>query len=146
MASGGHDTNFANVFVPNPQSRDTCEVFKPSYFDQPRPIQLTDGPESIGYGFEGGSFDAVVEHPSWASATAATKAVLMRPGSVTHHIDFEQRYIELEVVSESTTTGTIEHVLTVLGPNDPSIAPPGYYLLYFVVENSPTIGAVVRVG
>lgn len=56
------------------------------------------------------------------------KVVLQRPGSVTHHTDYDQRQIELSFVDTPPS-------LTFTTPSDPNLAPPGYYML-FIVSNS----------
>jgi hypothetical protein len=77
--------------------------------------------------------------PSWGVSTAPgvtiAKVVLMRPGSTTHHSDFDQRYVELEFdVSESTLS-----FLAPIGPPSPALsgtnaAPPGWYMLFLVTN------------
>jgi Domain of unknown function (DUF1929) len=49
--------------------------------------------------------------------------VLMRPGATTHAVDMEQRSIEL-----ARRAGEAGVVLT--SPPDPSVAPPGWYMLF----------------
>src|SRR5229473_747678 len=66
---------------------------------------------------------------------------LVRAGAVTHAFDMDQRMIEL-----SFTADTSSNTLTVNGPRNGSLAPPGYYLL-FIINNSgvPSQATFVKV-
>jgi hypothetical protein len=57
------------------------------------------------------------------------KVVLMAPGSVTHHSDMHQRYVEL-VVQNNPATNTIAFVT----PRNPTYAPRGYYMLFLLTD------------
>ena len=95
------------------------EVYSPGYlFKGERPI-ITRVPESISYGepFE-------VEYESKEGLMRS--AVLVRPGSMTHAFDMDQRYVELEITDKATNR------LTAKAPPDAHIAPPGYYMLFLV--------------
>lgn len=71
--------------------------------------------------------------------------VLIRPGAVTHFIDMDQVYIEMEFSSlellSNPTLGTTRFKLTVSSP-DETLCPPGWYML-FVVEKDPPSGVRV---
>jgi len=75
------------------------------------------------------------------------RVALIRPGSVTHHFDFEQRYIDLEITSAIPNPAQDDGTwtLTVKGPDDPTLAPPGYYMLFFVSNSIPSISITVHV-
>ena len=51
---------------------------------------------------------------------------LIRPSSVTHSLNTDQRYLELQVIS------TTKSSLTVKIPTDPGIAPKGFYMLFIL--------------
>src|SRR5207245_1297384 len=55
---------------------------------------------------------------------------LVRAGAVTHAFDMDQRMIELSFIAETSS-----NTLTVNGPRNGSLAPPGYYLL-FIINNT----------
>ncbi|GBC91976.1 hypothetical protein HRbin15_00437 [bacterium HR15] len=62
----------------------------------------------------------------------------MRPGSVTHSFNFEQRLVRLHFKLEDPT-------LLATAPWDPAIAPPGWYMLFLVDGNGvPSKAAWVR--
>lgn len=70
------------------------------------------------------------EHTIGVSLTPGatiTKVVLMRPGSVTHHFDTDQRYVQLKF--EPSPDGSSALVI-----NTPSsdLAPRGYWMLFLV--------------
>jgi len=66
--------------------------------------------------------------------------VLMKARSVTHSFDMDQRYVGL---SFSQGAGG----LTVTGPPDSNIAPPGYYMLFLVNKTgTPSVAAWVQVS
>jgi hypothetical protein len=92
------------------------EVYKPDYFFKgPRPT-ITAVPTELHYG---------VSYPIAAAATGAvlTSAVLIRPASTTHSTDANQRSVALGF--ELALQGAR---LTI--PQDPNIAPPGWYMLF----------------
>jgi hypothetical protein len=51
------------------------------------------------------------------------RARLMRPSAVTHTTDVEQRSIALDLTKDA-------HSVTVEVPNDPTLVPPGWYMLF----------------
>jgi len=112
------------------------EVISPSYlFRGPRPLVTHIGfvGSMIGYGQE-------VTISVDRSADIA-RVALIRPGSVTHQLNTDQRYVGLTITQR--TNGS----LTVNAPPESGIAPPGYYML-FVVDNRgvPSVGQFVRLG
>lgn len=110
------------------------EFYEPPYFFNPddslaaRPtitsIAGNDGPpDQIAYGRQ-----FIINTPN---AGDIRRVVLMRPGAPTHHTDSDQRYVPLEFVP-----GPGVNQLTVAVASDPSVAPPGYYLLWIVARDS----------
>jgi len=61
-------------------------------------------------------------------ATDIASVVLMRLGSTTHHTDTEQRHVPMNFASVAG------RLLAVPTP-DPSVAPPGYYMLFVVDDD-----------
>lgn len=104
--------------------RQDMEFYRPTYFFKTaRPtlqaVTRLDGPDDeIAYG---GQF--FIETPQ---ASSISRVALMRPGSVTHHTDTEQRYVPLSFTRLSDT------MLRVGVVADPTVAPPGYYMLWIV--------------
>jgi len=73
-------------------------------------------------------------------ADSIAKAVLVRPGAVTHAFDMDQRLVGM---SFSLGSGA----LTLAAPPNGNIAPPGYYML-FLLNNAgvPSVASFVQVG
>ena len=93
------------------------EVFSPPYlFKGPRPT-IASMPRRVRYG----------DRFQIATPDAADirRVSLVRPGSVTHAVDFEQRYVRLRF---SAAAGR----LTVRVPGRATVAPPGHYMLFLV--------------
>jgi hypothetical protein len=64
---------------------------------------------------------------------------LIRTGATTHFFDQNTRYVPL--ASQQTTGG-----LTVTGPVDGNLAPPGYYMLFLVNGSGvPSVASIVQV-
>lgn len=109
----------------------TAEIYSPPYlFAGPRPT-ITTAPSNVAYGT---SFE--VSTPDAASVDAL---VLIRPGTVTHGVNFDQRSVDL-----GFTRGTSS--LTATGPSSGTEAPPGWYMLFLVRDGVPSVASWVRVS
>jgi len=119
------------------------EIYSPAYLfttdadgntipaTQPTITSVTP-PQGIGYG---GSFQ--VQTPNAADIASV---VLVRPGSVTHAFDMDQRLVGL-----SFTAG--DGLLNVNGPANGNIAPPGYYMLFILNKAGvPSVATFVQVS
>lgn len=106
---------------PNPR---TAEIYKPGYLftatgqpaNQP---DISSAPCSVDYGTQ-----FVVSATPIADIDRVT---LVRPGSVTHWFDSDQRFLELGFTVDAGD-------LLVNAPADPNRAPPGHYMM-FVIDN-----------
>jgi hypothetical protein len=110
----------------------TGEIYSPPYlFKGARPT-IASAPANLGYGQ---MFN--VQSPDAASIRSVT---LMRPGSVTHSINMDQRYVGMDFSVSGST-------LTVTGPSSPNTAPPGWYMLFLVSQSGvPSIASWVHVA
>lgn len=78
---------------------------------------------------------------SYTSVSPISAAVLVRPGSVTHAFDMEQRLIGLcGPAPQPTCNGTGS--LTLTSPPNGNVAPPGYYMLFLL--DSAGVPSVAR--
>jgi hypothetical protein len=103
------------------------EVFSPPYlFKGSRPT-IARVPSGARYGTR---FRIVTP-----DAADIRRVSLVRPGSVTHGVDFGQRFVQLGF---SAAAGT----LTVRVPARASVAPPGHYMLFLV--NSAGVPSTAR--
>ncbi|GGT99791.1 kelch motif-containing protein [Streptomyces lateritius] len=100
------------------------EVFTPPYLHKAGPDRpvLGEGPREID---QNGRATFQTGH-----APRVTKARLMRPSAVTHTTDVEQRSVELGLTKRSDS-------ITVEIPQDRSLVPPGWYML-FVTDGDGT--------
>lgn len=110
----------------------TAEVFNPPYlFKGQRPL-VREWPESVAYG---DSFGIEAR-----SKDGVQMVVLVRPGSVTHSTNFDQRLVEL--VFEAAAGG-----LHVQAPSNPAEAPPGWYMLFLVSgKGVPSVARFVHLA
>ncbi len=93
------------------------QVYSPPYlFKGSRPV-VTSAPSAVTY-----ASTFTVDTPDSASIASV---VFMRPGSVTHAFDQNQRYVPLDF-------GVIPGGIDVSTPVDANLAPPGFYMLYLV--------------
>jgi hypothetical protein len=116
------------------------EIYQPSYLfnsdgsPATRPKAASNPPSSITYGQ---SFTL-----STPDASTIASVVLMKAGSVTHSFDMDQRYVGL-----SFTVGQASGSLSVTGPPNSNIAPPGYYMLFLVNKaGTPSLASWVQVS
>ncbi len=102
------------------------EIFSPPYlYNGTRPT-ITSSPATVSYGQQ---FSV-----STPDADTITSVALVMPSADTHADDMQQRYVPLQF---SIGVGS----LTVTGPANGSIAPPGYYML--VIVNSSGVPSVM---
>jgi hypothetical protein len=111
------------------------EIYQPAYLFNSdgsaatRPT-ISSAPASITYG----SIFAV-QTPN----TGIASVVLIKPGSVTHSFDMDQRFVEL---SFTVQNGGLIATL----PQNSNLAPPGYYMLFLVDKAGvPSIAKFVQV-
>ena len=116
----------------NNQPRElSYELYSPPYlFKGTRPV-ITAAPTSIPYG----SIFSVTT----PDAARIALVSLLRMGSVTHHFNVDQRYVNLAF----QPTG---NVLNVEAPANSNLAPPGDYMV-FIVDTSgvPSVAAIVKI-
>lgn len=124
VTAGGVDPTRTEPGHGGALNQKTFELYRPPYFfNGPRPtitaVTRDDGPaDTLVYG---GQF--VIETPQ---AADVARVALMRPGAITHHTDTEQRYVALDWVPDGA--GRVRASV----PNDASVAPPGWYMLWIV--------------
>ena len=114
------------------------EIYQPAYLFNSdgslatRPTIGANAPGSITYGT---GFS--VPTPD---ASSIASVVLMKAGAVTHSFDMDQRYVGLSFTAGSGS-------LTVTGPPNSNIAPPGYYMLFLVNKSgTPSVASWVQVS
>lgn len=112
----------------------TVEIYSPPYLftGQPRP--------SIGYAPTSAQYATQfkVKMPSPGVVPTIEKVSLVRLAALTHWFDQDQRFVEL--VFEQANKD-----LTVTAPARPSLAPPGYYMLFIISDAGvPSVARYLR--
>jgi hypothetical protein len=116
------------------------EIFSPPYLFKTdgsgalavRPT-ITSSPTVISYRQ---SFGISTENPK-----AIKQIVLVRPASVTHSVNFEQRRVPL------TFSFSRKNQLQATAPVDAAIAPPGYYMMFIIDDKGvPSVAKMVKLG
>jgi len=113
-----------------PFDETNAQVYSPPYlFRGPRP-EIRSAPERITYG------ETFAVEPG--APGGISSVVLMRPSSVTHTFNMEQRYVALTFAEENG-------VLRATAPATGESAPPGYYMLFILdSDRVPSTAAWVR--
>jgi hypothetical protein len=125
------NTSAYNPGEPNARDDVSIQIYNPPYlFNGPRPV-VTGVPGEIAYG-------STLEVDT-AGGPPVARALLMRPCAVTHTVDMDQRAIILGVKGGAGRA-------SVRIPADRTLAPPGYYMLFFVAaDGTPSVASWVRV-
>jgi hypothetical protein len=108
------------------------EVVSPPYlFGAPQPT-LTSAPAEVHYGqpFPVGT----------PQAASIDRVNLLRPGSVTHSFNMDQRLVGLVI------SGASSQSVTVVAPPSWEVAPPGFYLLFVLASGVPATGRMVHLS
>ncbi len=107
----------------------TGQIFRPDYLDgtPERAVISAPMPTEFEYGTTQ-TFNYT--HPS---NKAVSKACLIRLGAVTHSFNQDQRYIPLTIGGQ---TAGVSVTLTLPSPANARIAPPGYYFLFIMTQNT----------
>jgi len=110
----------------------TAEVYSPPYlFEGPRPV-ITAAPTNLGYG---AAFSVET-----GQAADIADVVLIRPSTVTHGVNFDQRSVSLPFDAQTAS-------LSIAGPATSVDAPPGWYMMFLVDDRGvPSIASWVRVA
>lgn len=108
------------------------ELYSPPYLFRGARPTLAEAPAGVQFGQ---TFPITTP-----DAAAIDEVVIVRCGSVTHSVNFNQRLVELTVVSR--TAGTIQ----VQAPPDGYVATPGIYLLFLLLDGVPSVGKFLQVA
>ena len=109
----------------------TAQIFSPPYlFKGTRPT-IRSAPSQLPLGAL-----AEIQTPE---ASDISSVSLARLGSVTHTLDMDQRFLNLEFTTKADR-------LTVTVPGNEHVVPPGYYMLFILNSKGvPSTAAIVRV-
>lgn len=113
------------VFGSNPLKDNTfemrIEIYSPAYLFKGERPAIKSGDTKVNLGSKA-TFTT-------SDPAKIASAKLMRPSSVTHVTDVEQRSVDLSF--ERTATG-----ITATIPNNPNLLPPGYYMAFVTDKNN----------
>ena len=114
------------------------EIYVPSYIDcgGNRPT-INQAPTILNYDQLSYAIDYSIQ------VDAVEEVILMRPGSTTHHFDFDQRMVKLKA------TVTPPNSISFDAPTitEMSMAPPGYYMLFLVSDQGiPSVATWVHLS
>ena len=129
QGGGGIQANGA----PGVPDHPNADLFSPPYLFRGARPSITSAPRAIAYGktFSIASNDAA----------AVSNVTLLRLGATTHAFNQNQQFMRLLFTRPSLGT------LTVTGPANANIAPPGHYLLFLISDTGvPSSGQVVSVS
>ena len=121
--------------APGPVTNLNAEIYTPPYLYKAntlavRPV-IQSAPTVATWG---ASFNASTD------VTGISRVTLVKTGSATHTVDFDQRFMELKYTAAGTT-------LTIQAPTSANIAPPGYYMLFvFNSAGVPSVAKVIKLG
>jgi Domain of unknown function (DUF1929) len=123
--------------APGPQTNLNAEIFYPPYLYKKdgsglpatRPM-ISQAPSMVTWNT---AF-------SVQSSSPISRVTLVRAGSVTHTVDFDQRFMDLSFTPHANAA-------TVTAPASPNLAPPGFYMLFvFDAAGVPSVAAMLRIG
>jgi galactose oxidase-like protein len=145
-------------FVPTAWTfQSDVEIYSPPYlFKGPRPSLLSAPTTPIPYSTPGGAPSLFNVAVMWPQGTTVDRFVLMRPGSATHGVNFEQNYVPLAfqgLPDISIARGWATQTFQLTAPSNDGVpgvsheAPPGYYMLWVVInQGGPNAGRVPSVA
>lgn len=118
-------------------------IYTPGYLqDGDRPIIVSDFDPEIAYG---SNFEIELD-----GTYALDTICLLKPGSMTHSTDMDQRYIELAYTAIGSGVYQVEAPSATDGKY---LAPPGYYMLFVLKDKSesnsgewriPSVGKFIK--
>jgi galactose oxidase-like protein/Kelch motif protein len=117
---GGWDSSYAR----------TAQIYSPPYMFKDRPtISAASGTAGYGKPISINTIDA----------DSIDSVALIRAGSATHAMNFEQRYVPLAFHKGSGQ-------LTATGPANGNVAPPGWYMLVINKAGVPSVAKWIQIG
>ncbi|CDO73573.1 Copper radical oxidase [Trametes cinnabarina] len=114
------------------------EWLGPPYMTQSRPQILSGAPKVLGFGE---AVQLKVRLPTGSSQSANVKVALMDLGYVTHAVHANSRLVYLQF-----SLSNDKQTLTITGPPNGDIYPPGPAFIYVVADDIPSIGVKILVG
>ncbi len=143
LVGGGRSVGSGFVGSDDFMERADFEFLEPPYYSKPRP-KLFSAPAEIAYGQE---FSITTDR-------YVREIVLISLGSMTHSVDMNQRYVQVQKVGASLPIfpgdndgdGEIQRLQNARAPANANVAPPGHYML-FALDSAltPSVAKIVKV-
>jgi len=132
VAAGGNPDGGTHVEWDNdPKEEMRLEIFRPPYFFKGARPTITAAPAQCTHGET-----LQITSPQFANIRSAS---LMRNCVTTHSFDGSQRLVDLEVIGRNR--GTVSANV----PQNPNLAPPGWYMLSLVDNHGiPSVAKWIR--
>jgi hypothetical protein len=118
-----------------PDAQYTGELYYPPYlFQGTRPV-IRSYPTSASFSTSSSTQTLNISFVGYNQSV--NRVVLTRPASVTHHWDFDQRYIELDpTTSFPSGYASGQSVNFSVNSPDQTLGPPGWYMLWIVEQKN----------
>ncbi len=111
------------------------QVYSPPYLDsQYDPVRPELSQLNVELDLRYGQ-QSSIRYPTIAGVSP-DRVVLMRPGSITHHFDYDMRYVRLPITGVGITFTVPQKTLVRFrAPANSKEAPEGYYMLFLVTDD-----------
>jgi galactose oxidase len=131
LSAGGGEYNPNGNPIDPRDVHASAQIFNPPYLFRGARPKIEDAPQQARHGA-----DILVAF----SGAAPVRATLVKPGSVTHSIDTNQRFVELGFrLDEGRAIVTL--------PAGPADCPPGFYMLFLLsAQGVPSVAHFIRIG
>ena len=131
LSAGGGEYNPNGNPIDRRDVHNSAQIFNPPYLFRGARPKIEDAPPQADHGA-----DILIAF----SGAAPVRATLVKPGSVTHSIDTNQRFMELGFrLAEGRATITL--------PADRAGCPPGFYMLFLLsAQGVPSVAHFIRIG
>lgn len=124
--------------APGPQTNLNAEIYTPPYLYKQDTQGVLASRPSITSAPSTGTWGQVVSVGT--DATAVSKVTLIKTGSATHTVDFDQRFMTLAYTGSGSN-------LKVTLPASANVAPPGFYLLFvFDAAGVPSVARTIKLN
>ena len=132
LSAGGGEYNPNGQPIQRKDVHTSAQIFNPPYLFRGARPSIEEAPDQADYGAT-----LAVKF----SGAAPVRATVVKPGSVTHSMDANQRFVELGF----NITGDQQAAVTL--PGGPADCPPGFYMLFLLsLDGVPSIAHFVRIG
>jgi galactose oxidase len=132
LSAGGGEYNPNGQPIEPKDVHASAQIFSPPYLFRGARLKIEEAPEKADYGSE-----LIVQF----SGPTPIRATILKPGSVTHAMDTNQRFVELGL----RVTGPQRATVTL--PANPAGCPAGFYMLFLLSSHGvPSVAHFLQVA